>query len=224
MTVTTTPPPGSRSADRRWSAHNAISSSPSTTAPRRSTASTRSPSPSNAKPASNPPAGTAAAPGDVAPPAPGPPPPPPRRGPRAPPRQHQRLDLRLRLVEQLHAVGTEELDAVVEIGIVRRRHDAGEVEAHPTDEQRGAGRGEHAADQRVTAGRGDPRGERRLEHLPGLPGVADDQHLRCRGRRVSRRRAAEGEREVGGEKLSDGAAYAIGAEQPALPGDHSHGG
>src|SRR3954452_24179501 len=55
MTVMATPLPGRRPAARRWTAASATSSSPSATRPVRSTARTRSPSPSNAKPMSWPP-------------------------------------------------------------------------------------------------------------------------------------------------------------------------
>ena len=61
MTVTATPSPGRRPCARRWTAARAISSSPSTTRPVRSTASTRSPSPSKAKPTACPPLTTASA-------------------------------------------------------------------------------------------------------------------------------------------------------------------
>jgi hypothetical protein len=134
------------------------------------------------------------------------------------------FDLLLRVVGQLHPVRAEELQPVVLVRVVRRRHHARQVEAEAPREQRRAGCRQHAAHEGVAAGGGDPRRQRGLEHLARLARVAHDQHLRNAARRQSRGRAPERQREVGGQELADDAANAVGAEQPAARMDRAHGG
>jgi hypothetical protein len=62
-----------------------------------------------------------------------------------------------------------------------------------------------------------------LQHLAGLARVADDQDLWRRRRRARRRRAAQRQRQISGEKVSNRAAHAVGAEQAALLPEHTHG-
>src|SRR5919202_5743905 len=77
----------------------------------------------------------------------------------------------------------------------------------------------------AAAGRRHAGGQRRLEHLAGLAGVADDQHARVRGAGLQRGRPPEREREVGGEALAGDPADAVGAEEPAaVPPFRSAGG
>ena len=119
------------------------------------------------------------------------PPPPPARPQRA-------LDLELVLVGELEAVGAEELDAVVLVGVVRGGDHGGEVEAVARDQQRRGRRRQHAAEQRVSPGRADAGRERGLQHLAGLARVANDQHLRAPRVGQRGRGAAEAQRELGG--------------------------
>src|SRR5439155_16979894 len=107
------------------------------------------------------------------------------------------LDLVLGLVGELEAVGAEELDPVVLLGVVRGAEDGGHVEAVGAQQERRGGGGQHAAEQRLAAGGGDARGDRGLEHLARLARVADDQHARALDAplaRAGRRRAGERER------------------------------
>ena len=130
------------------------------------------------------------------------------------------LDLGLLRVVELGAVGSEELDAVVGVGVVRGRDDRGEVEAEAADQHRGAGRGKHPAEQSVPAGGGDAGGQRGLEHLARLARVADDQDLRDFGSGDARRGAAEGRGELGREELAGDAAHAVGSEELAGAAPH----
>jgi hypothetical protein len=121
----------------------------------------------------------------------------------------------LGLVGQLEAVGGEELDAVVAVGVVRGGDDGRQVEAVTAQQQRRGRRGQDAAEQDVAAGRGDPGAERGLEHLPGLARVADDEHPRRLGGGLQRRRLAQGERQLGGQQLAGDATDAVGPEELA---------
>ncbi len=144
---------------------------------------------------------------------------PDRGAPAAGPVLERPLDLKLRGVGELEAVGAEELDPVVLVGVVRGGDDRREVEAVAGDQQRRGGRGQHPAEQGVAAGGADSGGERRLEHLPGLAGVADYEHLGTLGLSERGGRATEAERELGGEQLSGDAPYAVGAKQLASHGE-----
>ena len=66
----------------------------------------------------------------------------------------------------------------------------------------------------VAAGGRDARRERGLEHLARLAGVADDEHPGVLRADLLDGRAAQRERELGGEQLTGDAADAIRAEQP----------
>ena len=126
-------------------------------------------------------------------------------------RMQPRLDLGLLLVGELVAVGAEELDPVVAVGVVRGRDHGAEVEAvTPHGDRRRRRRGD-AAELDVDAGRRQPGGQRRLEHRARLARVAHDQRAGARaGQRPGG--AAETERELGGQDLAGRAAHAVGAE------------
>jgi hypothetical protein len=125
------------------------------------------------------------------------------------------LDRRLGVVGELVAVRAEELDAVVGVRVVRRRDDGRQVEPVAADEQRrGRGR-QHAALQHVAAGGRDARRQRRLQHLAGLAGVADDQHLRALDGRLDRDGTTQPQGEVRSEDLAGDPADAVGSEEPA---------
>src|SRR5207245_9662951 len=75
----------------------------------------------------------------------------------------------------------------------------------------------------LAAPRAPPRCQRRLQHLPRLARVTQDQHLRALGPRVARRCARQRERQLGAEQLAGDAADAVGPEQlaghaPPVPG------
>ncbi len=126
------------------------------------------------------------------------------------------LDRVLGVVRQLEPVGREQLDPVVLVGVVRRRDDRGHVELVAAQQQRRRRGRQHSAEQRVAARRGDPCGDRRLEHLARLAGVADDQHLRPLGACLLHRGPRQCERELGRQELSGAAPDTVRAEQ--LPG------
>ncbi len=91
------------------------------------------------------------------------------------------LDRQLALVRELVAVAREELDAVVVVGVVGGGDHNRQVEAVASDQQRRGRGGQHTPEQRVATGGADTGGDRRLEHLARLAGVADDQHLGALG-------------------------------------------
>ena len=126
------------------------------------------------------------------------------------------LDLVLGVVVELEAVGREQLDAVVLVGVVRGRDHGREVEPVAADQQRRGGRRQDAGEQRVASGRGHARGDRRLEHLAGLARVADDQDLRALVPRASATAVArQRKRELGRQEMSRAAADAVRAEELA---------
>jgi hypothetical protein len=126
------------------------------------------------------------------------------------------LDRRLGVVVQLAAGRSEELDAVVGVGVVRGGHDRGEVESEPANQDRCRGRGQYSAQHRVAPRGGDPGGEGGLQHRAGLPGVADDQDLRAVALRGARRRAAELGGQVRGQQVADRSPDPVGPEESAL--------
>jgi hypothetical protein len=138
-----------------------------------------------------------------------------RRGGGAVGRLQRALDLQLDGVGQLEPVAAEELDAVVAVRVVRGAQDDAEVERVATDQERRAGRREHAAEQRFAAGGGDARGDRGLEHLAGLAGVADDEHAGHGGVDAPRRRTGERQRQFRGQELPGDSPHPVGAEELA---------
>ena len=88
----------------------------------------------------------------------------------------QVLDLGLDLIGQLEAVGAEELDPVVLIGIVRRADHRPGVGAHRDRQVGDGGRRQRAAEQHVDSHAAEPGSERRLQHVAGEPRVLADHH------------------------------------------------
>ena len=86
------------------------------------------------------------------------------------------FDRLLLLVAELEAVGREELDAVVLVGVVRGGQHGRQIEAVALDQQRCRRRWQHAAEQRFSPSRAHARGKRGLQHLSGLARIAHDQH------------------------------------------------
>ena len=117
-------------------------------------------------------------------------------------------------IEELVAVGAEQLDAVVGIGIVARAdHNArrGTTLQHPP---RHRWRGQDPEPDGVTTGRGDARCECVLEHRAGTTRVASDQDHGCRMRvaQASGRSTTNAQRKLWREPLVGHATNAIGAE------------
>ncbi len=131
----------------------------------------------------------------------------------------QRLDPRLGLVVELCALGREELDAVVAVGVVRGGHDGRQVEAEPLDEDRCCGGRQHSAQQRVATRGCDPGGQRRLQHRARLARVAYDQDLRPLCLKRSGRRPTQLDRQLGAEERASLPSDPVGSEELAL---HRH--
>jgi phosphoglucosamine mutase len=89
-----------------------------------------------------------------------------------------RLDRLLGRVGQLEAIGAEELDPVVAVGVVAGADDGGQVEAVAADQQRRGRRRQHTAEEDVAPGRRNACGKRGLEHLAALARVANQEHPR----------------------------------------------
>ena len=125
------------------------------------------------------------------------------------------LDGPLGVVVELVAVGAEELDPVVPVGVVRGREHDGQVEPVAAREQRRGGRGQDPAQQRVPARGGDAGSGGGLEHGARLAGVAQHQHLRPRGLAQAGGGPGERQGELGRDQLARHPADTIGAEQLA---------
>ena len=130
-----------------------------------------------------------------------------------------RLDLRLHRVGQLVAVGAEELDPVVDVGVVGGRQDHAEVKAITLDQHRRSRGGQDTAEQDVAAAGRDPRGDARLEHLARLAGVADDEHLGTLGVDPLRRGTSQCQGQLCGHDLAGRAADPVRAEQVSSLGE-----
>jgi hypothetical protein len=89
-------------------------------------------------------------------------------------RVEQCFDAVLDLVRELEAVGPEQLDAVVFIGVVRGRDHDAKVRAHGAGEHGDRGRGHRAEKQHVHSDRGEAGDERSLDHVAGKPRVLAD--------------------------------------------------
>ena len=85
-------------------------------------------------------------------------------------------------------------------------------------QQRRAGRGQHAAEQDVATRGGDAGGQGGLEHLAGLARVADDEHARSLGLGLQRGGAAKAECQLRGQQLACDTADAVGPEELAGQG------
>ncbi len=81
------------------------------------------------------------------------------------------LDAGLDLVGQLVAVGAEQLDAIVMVGIVRRRDHDADVSAQRAGEHGHRRRRDRAEQEHVHAGGAEARHHRVLDHVPGQAGV-----------------------------------------------------
>ena len=132
-------------------------------------------------------------------------------------RLHQRLDLALGLVGELVAVGIEQLDAVVGVGVVRGRDHHAEVGAQRAGEHGDRRRRHRPQQEHVHADRGEARHQRQFDHVAGEPRVlADDDAVpvRAAGEQLAGGHA-DLERDLGGHGRAVGEpANAIGAEVP----------
>ena len=128
------------------------------------------------------------------------------------------LDRDLRLVGQLSALPREELDAVVEVGVVGGAdHDAG-IGAVGLRQVRDGRRRGRTEQPNVGAGRGEPGFEGGLEHVAGDAGVlADEDKSVAVVREHPARGPAEPKHEVGGDGMApDPAPDSVSAEKPRL--------
>ena len=88
----------------------------------------------------------------------------------------QPLDIGLHLVGKLVAIRAEQLDAVIVIGIVRRRDHHAQIRAQRT-RQHGHGRRRHRPQKvDIHAHRGKSGGQRGLDHIAGAPRILADHH------------------------------------------------
>ena len=79
--------------------------------------------------------------------------------------EDQALELFFDSVRQLEAVVAEDLDAVVLIGVVARRHDDAGVGAHRARDEGDTGGGQRSGEHDIDAHRGDARADRLLDHV-----------------------------------------------------------
>ena len=132
-------------------------------------------------------------------------------------RLHQRLDLALGLVGELVAVGVEQLDAVVGVGIVGGRDHDAEVGAQRAGQHGDRRRRHRPQQEHVHADGGEARHQRRFDHVAGEPRVLADDHampVGAAGEQLARGHA-DLERDLGGHGRAVGEpANAIGAEVP----------
>ena len=133
-------------------------------------------------------------------------------------RQHQLLDRGLDRVGELEAVGTEQLDAIVLVGIVRRRDHHAHVGAHGAGEKSNGRRRQRPQQQHVHANRQEARRQRLLDHIAGEARVLahHDAMAMAAAAEDLARRHADAHGDIGGHGLRIGAApHAIGAEEGA---------
>ena len=86
----------------------------------------------------------------------------------------QRLDARLDLVGKLVAVGPEQLDAVVVVGIVRGRDHHAEIGAQRPRQHRHGRRRDRAEQEHIHAGRAEAGHQRVLDHVARKPRILAD--------------------------------------------------
>jgi hypothetical protein len=89
---------------------------------------------------------------------------------------HQRFDLTLDLVGELVAVRSEQLDAVVVVGVVRGGDHHAEIAAHRARQHGNRRRRHRAGLEYVHADRGKAGNQGSFDHVAGKPGILADQH------------------------------------------------
>ena len=125
------------------------------------------------------------------------------------------LHRHLPLVRQLGALRTEELDAVVGIGVVAGADDHPQAGALGTRQVGHAGRGQGAQQHHIHTGRVEPGLQRALEHVAGYARVLADED---RGPLFGAaqhppHRMGEAQNKIGGDgRLPHGAADAVGSK------------
>ena len=126
----------------------------------------------------------------------------------------QALDLLLDLVGELVAVGSEQLDAVVVVGIVRGRDHHPDIGPHRPRQHRDRRRRHWPEQQHVETDRGEPGDKRRLDHIAGEPRVLADHHpvTMLAAAKHQARRLADPQSEVRRDHAVCPAANAICAE------------
>ncbi len=134
---------------------------------------------------------------------------------------HALLDRQLDRIRQLVAVGAEQLDAIVLVGIVRCRDHHADVGPQRAGQQGHPGRRQRAQQDHIHAHRHEARGQRRLQHVAGEPGVLADHHAMAMVAtgEMAPCRETQPQRHLGRHRWPVcGTANAVGAEQ--LAGGH----
>ena len=131
-----------------------------------------------------------------------------------------RLDLVFDLVGKLVAVGAEQLDAVIVIGVVRGRDHDAEIGAHRARQHGDGGRRHRAEQQHVHADRGEAGDQRRLDHIAGQPRILADHDAMAMLAAAEHKpaRLSHFERQFRRDHAIGAAANTIGAEMLANHG------
>ncbi len=136
---------------------------------------------------------------------------------------HAPFNLALDLVGQLVAVGTEQLDAVILIGVVRSRQHHPEIAAHGAGENADRRRWHRPDEEDVHSHRDEAGGEGIFQKITGQPGILAHQHPMTVPSPLERqrRRHADFQRRLGGHRLFVGrAADPVGTEKLACHHHH----
>ena len=90
----------------------------------------------------------------------------------------QAFNFQLAIVRQFEAVGPEQFDSVIGVGIVRRGDHDAQIGAHGAGQHADGGRGTRADQTHIHAGRGESAHHGVFDHIARQSGVlADDDHM-----------------------------------------------
>ena len=135
--------------------------------------------------------------------------------------RHQTLDLLLAGVGELLPVGSEQLDAVVGVGIVGRRYHHTQIGAQRARQHGDGRRRQRSEQEHVHADGGEARHQCGFDHIAGKPRVLADHHAMAifAAREDAPRRHADLHGDLGSHREAVGeAAYAVRAEEFAIHG------
>ena len=137
-------------------------------------------------------------------------------------RTDKRLDLGFHIVRKLEPVGTEQLDAVVLVQVVRGRDHHAKVRAHGAGEHGDRWRGNGAEQQHIHANRGKACHHRIFDHVARQARVLADDHAMAMVATLEHEasRLADLEREFGRNDAIRATANSICPEQLPLHGTH----
>ena len=118
------------------------------------------------------------------------------------------------LVGQLEAVGAEQFDAVIVIGVVRGGNHHPEIGAHGAREHGHGGSRHRAGLEHVHADRGEAGHQRGFDHVAGEAGILTDEHAMTMlaAAKDQSRRLADLERQFRRNRPVGAAADAVGTE------------